>query len=311
MDQSSQYIEELIALVPGAGERLAPLGNYRSIVGPLDHPRLSGCSAIVVHGTMDAFGCLFGSGAARPGEGSYISGTSEIVALIGDRAGGSPGIVSFVPIDDWHVQAGPTQSGGDTLRWLATLFSTTHEAVLAMAATADRDDDGEGLLFLPHLEGERAPLWDSQARGSFLGMTSSDGAAQLAIAALEGVALSARLIFEGASRAIGTKPQALFVGGTGNRSDLWVQIRADALGVPLHRVECLDTGTVGAAIMAGLGAGLFDSIEAASSAFVRVERSFMPDLSKTNRYNRLMERYLLAYESLKPLYLQHKIAELV
>lgn len=302
VDQSGHYIDDLVALVPGAADRLPPLASYRSVIGQIDHPKLAGCTATVVNGTMDALACLFGSGASRAGEGSYISGTSEIVALIGDRPGGAPGIVSFVPIDGWYVQAGPTQSGGDTLRWLGSLFSLSHTEVLALAARADREAANGQLLFLPHLEGERAPIWDARARGSFLGMTSKDGSAELALAALEGVAVSANLIFEGASAAIGRRPDALYVGGTGNTSDLWTQIRADVLGIPLHRVECPSTGAVGAAIIAALGAGLYPSIESASKAFVRVARTFQPDPGKVARYKRLTDRYMTAYELLKPLY---------
>lgn len=302
VDRAGRYIEKLVSLVPGAALRLAPLSSYRSVIGHLDHPRLPGCRAAVVNGTMDAFGCLFGSGASKPGEGSYISGTSEIVALIGDQPGGAAGIVSFAPVDDWHVQAGPTQSGGDTLRWLASLLNVTHQTVLDQAGVADRTAPGNRLLFLPHLEGERAPFWDPDARGSFLGMTSKDAAPELALAALEGVALSAALIFDGASDAAGYRPDSLYIGGTGNSSDLWAQIRADVLERPLHRVECLDTGSVGAAIMASVGAGLQASVAEASRKFVRVERSFVPDPARFQRYRAMKRRYLAAYEALKPLY---------
>lgn len=302
VNYSGRYIDALVALVPGAAHRLAPLSSYRSVVGRLAHPRLPGCTALVVNGTMDAFGCLFGSGASAPGEGSYISGTSEIIALIGDKPGGAAGIVSFAPVDDWYVQAGPTQSGGDTLRWLTHILGATHREVLDQAGQADRTGPGNRLLFLPHLEGERAPFWDPDARGSFLGLTSKDSAPELALAALEGVALSAALIFDGASDAIGHKPAALYIGGTGNSSDLWAQIRSDILEIPLHRVECLDTGSVGAAIMASVGAGLHASVAEASRTFVRVERSFLPDASRFSRYRQMKQRYLIAYEVLKPVY---------
>jgi xylulokinase len=301
VDTSGTYIDALMTLVPGARERVAPLAPFRAVIGHLRHPHWPDCAAAVVNGTMDAFGCLFGSGAARPGEGSYISGTSEIIALIGDRPGGYPGIVSFAAVDGWHVQAGPTQSGGDTLRWMAALFDMTHQDVLDRATLADRSGNGDGVLFLPHLEGERAPLWDARARGAFIGMNSHDAAPQLALAALEGVALSARLVLDGAAKAVGGGPEALYLGGTGNRSDLWAQIRADVLGIPLHRVECLDTGAVGAAIMAGIGIGHYRSIAEASSALVRVERTFRPDPEKSSRYLRMMSRYMAAYRQLKAL----------
>ena len=249
---------------------------------------------------MDAFSGLIGCGAARPGEGAYISGTSEIVALIGGERGGAPGVVSFLPVDGLHVQAGPTQSGGDTLRWLAELLGHAPGQALAAAAAAARGP--EPALFLPHLQGERAPLWDMDARGTFLGLTSDTGMPELALSALEGVACSARLVLQATERAAGRRFASLHLGGGGARSDFWSQLRADVLGIPLQRVACLDTGVVGAAVMAGVGAGLFGSLAEGAERLVRVERVFMPDPAQAVRYDRMMARYVSAYETLKPFY---------
>ena len=300
VDGQGEAIDALLALVPGAADRLPVLSAYRAPIGQATHPRLEGSQALFVTGTMDGFGGLLGSGATGPGEGAYISGTSEIIALIGDAPGGAPGVVSFLPVDGWHVQAGPTQSGGDTLRWLAALLRQTPDAVLEAAASAPRNQPT--LLFLPHLEGERAPLWDTEARGSFLGMTSATGMPELALAALEGVACSARLLFEAAQVAAGRRFDSLYLGGGGARSDFWSQLRADVLGVPLKRLACLDTGVVGAAIMGGLGAGMFDSMAQGAQRLVRVDRVFTPDPAMKARYDRMMQRYQTAYEALKPLY---------
>lgn len=300
VDDSGKYIEPLIELVPGAMERLPTLASYKAIVGKGAHPNFRGGAPVVVNGTMDAFGCLFGSGACRPGEGAYMSGTSEIVALIADKAGSAPGIVSFIPLDGWYVQAGPTQSGGDTLRWLSSLFGRTYEEILSLAAQANRGV--MGATFLPHLQGERAPFWDSKSRGTYVGLNASDAAPELALAALEGVAFSARLIFERAELAAGRRYDHLFIGGSGNRSDFWAQLRADVFGIPLKRVKVLDTGCIGAAMMAGIGIGLFDSVEQASSAMVEVEKTFLPATSLKRHYDHQMSRYVNLYECLKPFY---------
>jgi xylulokinase len=300
VDGTGAYIEGLIALVPGLRERLPPLQRYSHVVGPATHDRFAPSKAQVVNGTMDGFGCLFGSGAHRSGEGAYISGTSEIIALISDRPGGAPGIVSFMPVDGWHVQAGPTQSGGDTLRWMGNLLGETIEEVLVLAEQADRRNSP--VFFLPHLQGERAPFWDSAARGTFLGLTSKHGKPEMALAALEGVAISARLVFEAAQQATGQLYDSLYLGGNGNRSDLWAQIRADVLGIPLKRVKCLDIGPVGAVIMAGVGTGMLASVQDASERFVEVERIFTPDPAMRDRYDAMTARYLAAYEALKPIY---------
>lgn len=302
VDGHGKAIGALVDLVPGAAERLPALSAYRAPVGAATHPRLAGSPAIFVTGTMDAFGGLLGSGATGPGEGAYVSGTSEIIALIGAGPGGAPGVVSFLPVDGWHVQAGPTQSGGDTLRWLAELLHQSPEAVLAAAASVPRSTVATDVLFLPHLEGERAPLWDTHARGTFLGMTSATGMPELALAALEGVACSARLLLDATQAAAGERFDSLYLGGGGSRSDFWSQLRADVLGVPLKRVACLDTGVVGAAIMGGLGAGVFASMGEGARRMVQVERVFTPDAALRARYDRMMGRYVTAYEALKGFY---------
>jgi xylulokinase len=300
VDDHGNYISALIERVPGAMGRLPPLSPYSAVVGRASHPRLHGAAPQVINGTMDAFGCLFGSGARGAGDGAYISGTSEIIALIADKPGQAPGIVSFIPVDGWHVQAGPTQSGGDTLRWLSTLFGQSYETILQMAANVDRS--AADAIFLPHLQGERAPFWDSQARGTFVGLDAADGGGEMVLAALEGVAFSARLIFERAEDAAGRIYDHLFIGGSGNRSDFWAQVRADVFGLPLKRVKCLDTGCIGAAMMAGVGTGTFASIEQASQAFVEIERIFYPNPELKAHYDKKIRRFVRAYEALKPIY---------
>jgi len=172
--------------------------------------------------------------------------------------------------------------------------------VLAAAATADRS--ASELIFLPHLGGERAPLWDPHARGSFLGLTGATGFPEMALAALEGVACSGQLLFAAAERAAWQAFPELFLGGNGGRSDFWAQIRADVLGRTLHRTVCLDNGMIGAAILAGSGSGLFGSVGEASARMVQLDRSFVPDPAQAPRAERLQRRYRMAYEALKPLY---------
>jgi xylulokinase len=298
VDGGGRYIDDLLALVPGAAERLPPLRGFDEVVGTASGLLFPGGGPPVVNGAMDGWACLPGAGVSRPGEGAYVSGTSEIVALASDRRVGAPGIVSFLPIRGWHVHAGPTQSGGDSLRWFADASARPVDFVLAEAARADRTRSR--LLFLPHLEGERAPLWDPYSRGAFIGLDSKSGFPDLAVAVLEGVAFSARLLFEAASKAAGMAYPALFLGGGGARSDFWCQIRADVMGVELSRGEYLDCGTLGAAVIAAIGIGLFPSLAAASIAMRRPGRSFTPNPALRSRYDDLFGLYQDAYRALGP-----------
>jgi xylulokinase len=296
VDTNGKYIRDLLALVPGSADRMPPLRGIDQILGPLRNH--SGAGPMVVNCTMDAWASLLGAGVSQPGEGAYISGTSEIVSLASNRLGRAPGIVSFLPVGGWHVYAGPTQSGGDSLRWFAQATGHPIETVLDRAGRADRSRSR--VLFLPHLEGERAPLWDPHSRGAFVGMSANTGFDELSVAVLEGVGLSARMLFEAARVAAGRTYDFLFMSGGGAKSDLWCQIRADILGVELRRNAFLDSGTLGAAIIAGVGVGMFPSLPDAARQMLRIGRSFTPNPALTAHYNDLFSLYRDMYQALIP-----------
>jgi xylulokinase len=303
VDTNGKYIRELLALVQGSADKMPPLRGIDQTLGPLR--TASGAEPMVVNGTMDAWASLLGAGVSKPGEGAYISGTSEIISLASDRPGRAPGIVSFLPVGEWHVYAGPTQSGGDSLRWFAQATGHAIDAVLDHAGRADRSLSC--VLFLPHMEGERAPLWDPHSRGAFVGMSASTGFDELSVAVLEGVGFSARLLFEAAAAAAGLNYDSLFLSGGGARSDLWCQIRADILGVELRRNAFLDSGTLGAAIIAGVGVGLFPSLPDAAREMLRLGRSFTPDPALAARYQDLFSLYRETYQALVPIH--HRLKE--
>ena len=296
--QDLTYVEPLIARVPGARERLPPLKFFTELVGEI---RLGSSDkrAPVVAGTMDAWSGLFGAGVRKAGQGVYISGTSEILAVASAERVGAPGVVTFPNVAGLTVHAGPTQSGGDSLRWWGDAIGRDVAGVLDLASRADRS--GRPVLFLPHLEGERAPLWDAQLRGAFIGLDRRSSGPDCALAVMEGVALSARMLLASLDAAAGEIVPRLFHAGGGARSDLWAQIRADCLGRPLDRVDYPDVGCLGAAIMAAVGVGAHDSLAEAISEMTRVERQFEPDPSMKARYDAMYETYLLATQALRPL----------
>lgn len=292
------YIAALIDRVPGASGKLPPLRHFTDIAGEMALGS-SGRKVPVVTGTMDAWGNLFGCGVFRPGQGMYVSGTSEILALAGSERIGAPGIVTFATIEGLVVNAGPTQSGADSLRWWAATAGVEPGDVPDLAGLASRDD--RPILFLPHLEGERAPLWDSEIRGAFIGLDSRAAGPEFALALLEGVALAARHSMTSLVDAAGFTPEHMLYGGGGARSDLWSQIRADCLGIPLHRFTFTDVGCLGAAILAAVGIGAFKSIADAVPAMTSVERVFEPDPRMAARYDAMFDAYRRAIDALRPI----------
>jgi len=292
------YVEPLIDRVAGARQRLAPLKGFTEVVGEIALGS-SGRRAPVVAGTMDAWSGLFGAGVRQAGQGVYMSGTSEILAVTSATRGGAPGVVTFPQAAGLNVHAGPTQSGADSLRWWGEAIGADVPGVLALAAGADRR--GRPILFLPHLEGERAPLWDAELRGAFIGLDAAARGPDYALAVMEGVALSARLLLASLDAAAGDPPLRLFHAGGGARSDLWAQIRADCLGRPLDRVAYPDVGCLGAAIMASVGVGAHASLSQAIGAMTKVERSFEPDPRFGARYDAMYDAYLRATAALRPI----------
>ena len=291
------YVEPLIRRVDGAAERLAPIKFFTDIVGEIALGS-SGRRAPVVAGTMDAWSGLFGAGVSKAGEGAYISGTSEILAVASVGRLGAPGVVTFPPAAGLNVHAGPTQAGGDALRWWGEVIGRDVAGVVDLAARASRA--GPPIMFLPHLEGERAPLWDAALRGAFVGLDGRAKAPEFALAVMEGVVLSARMLLGALEAAAGQTFPRLFHAGGGASSDLWAQIRADCLGRPIDRVVCLDVGCLGAAIMAAVGVGAHATLADAILAMTRVERTFTPDSTMRPRYDAMYEAYVRTIEALKP-----------
>jgi xylulokinase len=283
-------------MVPGAGHRLPPLRDLTDRVGTIA-AGLPFAGVPVFVGVMDAWAGFSGIGVTGERDAGYLSGTSEVLGIVSAAHVPTPGVIVFPERGGIRLHAAPTQSGGASLDWLAQLFGRA-PAELADLAGATKPSPAVP-VFLPHLEGERAPLWDPRSRGVFARIGAASGAGEIARAVLEGVAFSARLAFEATEMSAGHAAASLNLGGGGARFDGWCQIRADALGKTLRRVKVLDAGTLGAAIIAGLGSGSWTSLAAAAEILVAFERDFEPGPSLRNYYDDRFQNYRRLYEDLK------------
>mgnify|MGYP001605438708 CR=1 FL=1 len=269
-----RYADAILSLIDPAARLLPPLRDPLEVVGPV-REGLPFAGVPVANGTMDAWASMFGLGVAADGEAMYLSGTSEVLGLISSDRPGAQGIITF---PDWRgitLHAGPTQSGGASLSWVAQLLGRPVGDVSALAEAAPIT--AASPLFLPHLEGERAPLWDAASRGAFAGLRSSTGPAELVASVMEGVAFAARLAIEAIEDSGARRITALRHGGGGARSDAWCRIRANALGRRLDRVAAPEAGAMGALVMAGVASGEMPDLAQAASELVVTDRSFEPD----------------------------------
>ena len=252
----------------------------------------------MVTGTMDAWSGMLGAGVCGEGQCVYLSGSSEILGIVSSRKAPTRGVIAFPKCAGITLHAGPTQSGGASVEWLSRLLSRTAIEISALAGLADTKLPLP--IFLPHLEGERAPLWDIKARASFSGISSAMGAPELARAVLEGVGYSARLVLAALEASACFKPQIVNHSGGGASSDIWCQVRADILGRPIHRTKIRDAGVLGSAIMAGVGTGVFPSLSDATKEFVQVDRVFEPYPAEQERHAENFVLYQSLYRQLLP-----------
>jgi xylulokinase len=281
---------------PAAAALLPPLAKFHEVAGRV-RSGLPCAGVPVVTGTMDAWGGMFGVGVIDDGDAMYQSGTSEILGIVARTIHPTPGVIVFPDYEGIVLHAAPTQSGGAALAWFAKVLGRTPAELSAIAQAVPPSDAVPH--FLPHLQGERAPLWDAASRGVFARLDARAGAPEMIRSVMEGVALSARLAFEALQSSAGTAVEGAKLGGGGAQSDVWNQIRADALGFPLQRAAIPDSAALGAAILAGLGSGLMNSLQEAVRDLVQFDRTFDPNPTHRAYYDDKFEHYVALYEAMR------------
>lgn len=303
-------IEEVGAL---PARLVPPAGTPRDVVGHVtpDAARATGLPAgiPVTCGWTDAMAAMLGSGSlARPGLAGDVSGTSEVTGVtLADepRVIGRLMAARIVDTGRW-ILYGPTQASGASLGWILRTVNLPGEPVApddrqaaALALAADVAPGAGGLTFLPYLEGERAPIWNARARGTFTGLSTATEPAHLVRAVLEGVACSVRHIL-GLAAAKGATPiTEVRVAGGGARLALWNQIKADVTGLVFRPCETSENGVLGSAILAATGAGDFPDLAAASDAMVRLGDPVVPDPAHREAYDDLFRRYVALYPAIE------------
>ncbi len=196
-------------------------------------------------------------------------GSSAWISMATDTPARDPQArtVTFDHVVPGHfLPLGPMQAAGTSLEWLAETLGVGPEGIAGLVASAaSAPAAAEGLFFLPYLVGERAPIWDVNARGTFIGLSRHHGPAHLARAVLEGVAFNLYGTFRALAGSVRPIDAIDAVGG-GARSDVWLRIMADTWGVPVRRRTIVDeANSLGAAVVGGVAVGLMGWSAAGSS----------------------------------------------
>ena len=255
----------------------------------------------VVAGGLDAACGTLGAGVIDPGQTQEQGGQAGGMSICIDRYAADPRLIlgfHVVP-GRWLLQGGTT-GGGGALKWLRETLcpELSFEEMSELAMTAPAGSGG--VTFLPYMAGERSPIWDPKACGVFFGLNFGVTRAQMIRACMEGVAYSLRHNLETAEAAGARADTLRAMGGSAN-SRIWMRIKADVTGCGIE-VPGSDTATtLGAAMLAGVGTGVWQGFEEAARQTIRVNRTYEPDPAVKEIYDRGYETYRRLYGNLKDL----------
>jgi xylulokinase len=259
----------------------------------------------VIAGGGDNAAAAIGTGIIRDGVISSSIGTSGVLFAHSDtiRLDGQGRLHTFchtVP-GAYHLMA-VTLSAGGAFQWLRNSLRTLapdlgYDQLVALAAQTP--PGAEGLLFLPYLSGERTPHRDPLARGAFVGLTVRHTLGHMARAVMEGVVFSLRDGLE-IMRELGLAIDEVRVTGGGARSALWRQMQADILDQPVTTMRAEEGPAFGAALLAGVGAGVYPDVQGAVDAAVHTGDTFDPQPQAAQQYDSMYEVYRGLYGALKP-----------
>lgn len=285
------------ALIPTI---LEPCDTVEAVRAGLPAPfdRLAGVP--VFCGCNDTWAAAAGLGALRAGYAYNISGTTEVLGVLGPRQAEAEGLITVDWRGLWHL-GGPSQNGADTAAWLAGLLAGEEPVGQRIDRLLAGRRHPQPLIFLPYLQGERVPYWDPNLRGAFIGLGRQHGATDLAYAVLEGVACLNRLVLERAEAALGSPVGEIRFGGGAAANPVWAQIKADLCGRPIAVGHAREPGLLGAAIIAWTGLGRFASLEAAQEALVGVARRYEPSPARRPAYDALYALYRRSEQALAPI----------
>jgi len=289
------------SMMPDAAPSTAVMGRVTDEVArdtgiPAGTPVANGCA--------DNSAAALGAGMTEKGQVTLIIGTAGVISACSDAPLPDPEhrvLCWNYCLDDRWINLGVMQTAGESLNWFKNAFdSGRDESGDIFSAynreTADVPDGCDGLVFLPYLNGERTPYWDSYARGVFFGVNIGTTKAHFVKAIMEGVSFALRHNIE-TVESLGMKVDHVQAVGGGLKSPVWLSVLSQIIGRPISTVAAPDTGNVGNSILAALAVGDFASAPEAVERLVRVDRTV--EAQRSSVYEDRYPHFLGLYDDLK------------
>jgi gluconokinase len=251
-------------------------------------------------------GCLanLGSHAIEPGEMALTIGTSGAARLVSEKPkhDSRARIFNYILTEQLYVSGGAINNGGNVIRWWTDHFmnkpgSGQNNFAENLQEVADIPAGSEGLIFLPYLLGERAPVWDANAKGVFFGITPNHSSGHFLRAILEGIGFSLYSIGLSLEETVGPVKKIYASGGFIN-SDLWVQIVSDIFDKNVYVTNVADASATGAAMIGLLALREIKNLEE-TRTMMQIQKTFLPDKANHSVYLKNFFIFESLYEKLK------------
>lgn len=306
--KKGSYNQEVAEQLGLSLDLVAPLKHCHEVIGRVTEAvaEITGLKAgtPVVAGGLDAACCTLGAGVMNVGQTQEQGGQAGGMSICLDSPNMHPKLILSYHVlpDKWLLQGGTT-GGGGALKWFNQELGYK-EQMIAQAEGSDpftimskEAEDipagSEGMLYLPYMKGERSPLWHTGAKGVYYGLSFDKTRAHMIRSTMEGVAYALKHNLDTALEVGGKVNVMSSVGGSAN-SDVWTQLKSDITGKVIEVPYSDHATSLGAAILAGVGVGLYESFDEAVSRTVKVIKKYRP-----NEANR--EVYTAGYKAYRQL----------
>ena len=299
-----QWSKELMSAVGVSPEMFPEISDCSKLLGEVNSAASieSGIpiGTPVFFGSVDGASAALEAGAIDPGIVAEMTGTSTVLIMPTDGSVRSSAFVAMShAIPGRELQLGAMVASGASVQWLHEKILGNKTSIEQLSSGAEKINPGsDGLLFLPYMMGERSPIWNTNARGVFFGLSLTTTPESMMRAVLEGTAF-ALLHNIKIARSIGLPVDEIRSVGGGTKNELWNQIKADVLGIPVAILKESVGAPIGNAFIAGLGLGLYPDVRSAVTNAVSVSNCYLPNAKHHTYYIDRYQRFRALYENLK------------
>jgi len=293
-------------------EKLPGIGNPNEVFGEVTREAANSTGlktgTPVVYGGGDSHCALLGMGVISSGQVGLLLGTNGTLRACFEGFVRHPDYRVWVQrhvIPGMYTVSASTMAGSSVLEWFRSVFCEDGETYAELEKMAgDISHGSEGLIFHPYIYGERSPFYNPGARGSFLGIKDYHSKGHFVRSVLEGISFCIANCFELVKETALAREENIKdvrLSGGGSVISLWRQIMADVLQIPINITDVEEPGCFGAAILAGIGVGIYKDSETAIRKVVKVKDVIYPESEVSRIYQEIMKKFNKLYDLLEPI----------